>query len=261
MFPDICLCLAVRKRSNSCWRKICFSWNKFSFCKKCCMCAQIGIISVKNARIFLRWWNRGIKSSAICFPMGLLSITLECYAKTVPWLNSYFPKVWFVCWFARLPSPGAWIYQLTLWSSRLDCTSAFDITLALAATPTPLKLGHEQNKQEFWKIFDISKRHKNKWSIGPCSPKRHCALLLLFWNSSSVLIGYSPVIFEFSVCAKFNAARNVFWVNMGLLKSLCADSSNKICKFIWTKKKKKEKESWWLGALKPLRETSTKTTK
>ena len=37
-----------------------------------------------------------------------------------------------------------------------------------------------------------------------------------------VLIGYSPVIFEFSVRAKFNreAEVNIFWVNVSLKSSL-----------------------------------------
>ena len=43
---------------------------------------------------------------------------------------------------------------------------------------------------------------------GPCSPKWHCALVLFSWNRQH----FDWVIFRFSVCSKFNAARNIFWV-------------------------------------------------
>ena len=53
--------------------------------------------------------------------------------------------------------------------------------------------------------------------MGLCSPKRHCTLVLMFWNSSSIFIGW---LSEFPSVQNSVAARNVFWVNMGLQVTL-----------------------------------------
>ena len=56
-------------------------------------------------------------------------------------------------------------------------------------------------------------------------------ITLLCW-CFEIFSAFDNVIFGFSVCAKFNAARNVFWVNMGLyLRNGGGNVENKLAYF------------------------------
>ena len=57
----------------------------------------------------------------------------------------------------------------------------------------------DQNNHQGIEFYSYAKssfcqygRWSREWELfeGPCSPRRHCALVLLFWNSSGILIGW-----------------------------------------------------------------------